>query len=238
MARALAGRPEVQAVLSLAGRTAVPLDLPIATRTGGFGGADGLAAYLAAAAIDVLVDATHPFAARMSATAAAVATRLGLPLIRLTRPGWQASVGDRWEEVDDMAAAAAALGPTRRHAFLTVGRLQLAAFAGAPQHRYLVRTIDPVGPGHGLRDALFVQARGPFAVEDEERTMRAQAIDVLVTKNSGGAAAAAKLEAARRLGLPVVLVRRPIETGATVADVAAVLVALDAHGSPRASRGV
>ena len=127
-----------------------------------------------------------------------------------------------------MAAVAAALGPVPRRVFLTIGRLQLAAFTPAPQHFYLVRTIDPVGPDHGLADAEFITARGPFSLADEEELMRRERMDVLVTKNSGGAASAAKLEAARRIGLPVILVRRPEEAGGAL-GISEAVEAIAAH---------
>jgi len=238
LARALAGRSSIDAVLSLAGRTAAPVSLPLLVRTGGFGGIPGLVNYLRASAIDVMVDATHPFAERMSGNAQAAAEQTGIPLIRLTRPAWQAQEGDRWTEVADMRAAAEALGEIPRRVFLTVGRLQLAAFARAPQHFYLVRTIDPVGAGHGLRAACFIEARGPFVTADEERLMREHGVEVLVTKNSGGTASAGKLEAARRLGLPVVLVRQPAGRQAAMSDIAEVIAALEAHHRLPALRGV
>jgi precorrin-6A/cobalt-precorrin-6A reductase len=238
LARALAGRSSVDAVLSLAGRTASPILPPLPLRTGGFGGIPGLVDYLRAEAIGVMVDATHPFAEQMSGNAQAAAAQTGIPLIRLTRPAWQAQEGDRWTEVADIKAAVDALGESPRRVFLTVGRLQLAAFARAPRHFYLVRTIDPVGAGHGLRAACFLEARGPFVAEDEERLMREHAVELLVTKNSGGTASAGKLEAARRLGLPVVLVRQPAGAGAAMSDIAEVIAAIEAHHTLPALRGV
>lgn len=221
----------------MAGRTAAPLELPIATRIGGFGGVTGLAAYLAAERIALLVDATHPFAAQMSGHARLACQQTGVPLIRLTRPAWTPANGEPWREVANMAAAAEALGPQPQRVFLTVGRLQLAAFAAAPQHHYVVRTIDPAGD-HGLQDARFIEARGPFSVDDEERLMRAHRITVLVTKNSGGAASADKLDAARRLDLPVILVRRPDEPGTAIHSVAEALAAIEAHRATATRRGV
>ncbi len=221
LASALAGRPDIAATLSLAGRVREPAPQPLPTRVGGFGGVAGLAAYLHAEGIALLVDATHPFAATMSANARGAARRAGVPLLDAGRGGWTPEADDRWREVDTMAEAAAALGPRPRRAFLTVGRLQLAAFAAAPLHHYLVRSIDPVGAGHGLADAAFVTARGPFPVEAEIELMRNHRIDVLVTKNSGGTASFAKIAAARSLGLPVVLVRPPGKAGRSVAEVLA-----------------
>ena len=215
-------------VLSLAGRTGAPVPQPVATRVGGFGGVAGLVAHLRAARIDVLVDATHPFAAQMSRHAREAAAVAGCRLLAVTRPAWVPQPGDDWREVATMAEAAAALGAAPRRAFLTVGRLQLAAFAAAPQHHYLVRSIDPVAPGHGLAQARFVAARGPFAAAAEERLMREHGTEVLVTKNSGGDASAAKLVAARRLGLSVILVARPLAAGVPL-GVEQAVAAIAAH---------
>ena len=228
LAQTLAGRGDLDARLSLAGRTREPAPQPLPTSVGGFGGADGLAAHLRAEAIDLLVDATHPFAARMSANARLAAGAAGVPLLRVGRPPWRAGPGDRWLEVADMPAAAAALGVTPRRVFLTVGRLQLAAFTHAPQHHYLVRTIDPPTTDHGLPDAMVIEARPPFDLATEHNLMVEHRVDALVTKNSGGAAAAPKLAAARALGLPVILVRRPAEADGTI-GVDEALAAIEAH---------
>jgi precorrin-6A/cobalt-precorrin-6A reductase len=238
LARALTQRPAIEAVVSLAGRTVSPVLLPLPVRTGGFGGIPGLVAYLRTQLIEFIVDATHPFAEQMSSNARAAAAQTGIPLIRLTRPAWRAQENDRWTEVDDMPSAVNALGECPRRVFLTVGRLQLAAFAHAPQHFYLVRTIDPVGDDHGLADARFIEARGPFLPECEERLMREHRIDVLVTKNSGGTASNGKLEAARRLGLEVILLRKPGELGDATSDIAKVIAVIEAHHARPALRGV
>ena len=212
-ARALAARiaelPDIDAVLSLAGRTREPRAQPIATRIGGFGGIDGLCAYLQGKRIERVMDATHPFAEQMSRHAAAACTRLGIPLLILTRVPWQRQPGDDWIEVADLEAAVRALGETPRRVFLTIGRLGLAAFACALQHFYLVRTIDPPDDLAALPQQELILARGPFAVADEERLMREASIDVLVTKNSGGRGTYAKMLAARRLGLPAIVVTSP-----------------------------
>ena len=226
LAAALAGRSDVAATLSLAGRVREPAPQPLPMRVGGFGGIEGLAAYLRDERVQLLVDATHPFAATISGNAREAARRAGVPLLDAGRPAWVPEEGDLWTEVDTMADAAAALGEAPRRAFLTVGRLQLAAFAAAPQHRYLVRSIDPVGEDHGLAAACFVTARGPFSIEDEAALMLAHRIDVLVTKNSGGTASVAKIEASRRLGLPIVLVRPPDGGGARL-GVEGALAAID-----------
>jgi precorrin-6A/cobalt-precorrin-6A reductase len=212
-ARALAARtaelPDIDAVLSLAGRTREPQAQPIATRIGGFGGIDGLCAYLRAERIERVIDATHPFAEQMSRHAAVACAPLGIPLLILTREPWRRQPGDDWTEVDDIDAAVRVLGEAPRRVFLTIGRLGLAPFAGAQQHFYLTRTIDPPDDLAGLPNHRLILARGPFALEDEERLMREASIDVLVTKNSGGRATYAKMLAARRLGLPAIIVTPP-----------------------------
>jgi precorrin-6A/cobalt-precorrin-6A reductase len=230
LARVLAGRKDLSPLLSLAGRTQNPAPAPIPTRTGGFGGVEGLAAFLREQKFDVLIDATHPFAAQISANARAASAASGVPLLVYSRPAWEAGAGDDWREVPDMAAAVAALGEKPRRAFLTQGRLQLAAFAAAPQHFYLVRAIDEPEELKLLPDHKFVSARGPFALEDERALMRAEKIDVLVTKNSGGGATAAKLIAARELGIPVIVVTRPASgDAAEAARLDDVLAWIEAH---------
>ena len=209
LARHIAGRNDLEPVLSLAGRTLNPVAPPIPYRTGGFGGVAGLKTYLAESGIDAVVDATHPFAAQMSIHAAEACNDLKLPLVQFTRAPWRPAEGDRWLPVPDMEAAAQALGAAPRRVLLTVGGLQLAAFAAAPQHYYVIRTIDPPEAAKSLPDHRLILARGPFALADEIALMRDERIDVLVTKNSGGGATEAKLEAARTLGIEVVMVERP-----------------------------
>jgi precorrin-6A/cobalt-precorrin-6A reductase len=205
----IAERDDIDAMLSLAGRTSSPVRPSIPFRIGGFGGAEGLADYLRSARVEAVVDATHPFARRISENAARACAAAAVPLLVLSRPAWTAGPGDRWTDVADAAEAAGALGSVRRTVFLTVGRLGLPAFASAPQHRYVVRTIDPPDGLEALPDHRLVLARGPFDVAEECALMREEAVEVLVTKNSGGAATGAKLAAARELGLPVVVIRRP-----------------------------
>jgi precorrin-6A/cobalt-precorrin-6A reductase len=223
LAAMLAGDARFAATLSLAGRTIAPRTGPLPTRVGGFGGADGLADWLRAEAVAALVNATHPFAARMSANAAAAARATGVPLLRLRRPPWEPQPGDDWREVADMAEAADALGQAPRRVLLTIGRNELAVFAArAPQHRYVIRSVDPP-PAEALPPhATVLTARGPFALEDEIALLREHGIEMVMTKNSGGTATEAKLAAARLLGLPVVMVARPPpEPGvATVPDAA------------------
>ena len=201
--------PGLQVITALAGRTSRPKLPQGELRSGGFGGVHGLATYIEAASIDLVVDATHPFAAQISRHAAAACAQTGRPFLMLARPPWQGAPGDRWIEVDSMSAAAAALAGMARRAFLTVGRQELAAFAVLEGHWFLVRVIEPPANGLPLRDYALVAARGPFTVEGETQLMREHRIEAVVSKNSGGAATYAKIAAARGLGLPVVMVRRP-----------------------------
>ncbi|MGY1632562.1 cobalt-precorrin-6A reductase [Geodermatophilus sp. SYSU D01186] len=206
-ARRLAGHlvaEGVDVVSSLAGRVAEPRLPPGAVRIGGFGGVDGLVAALDGVA--ALVDATHPFAATMTAHAAAAAAATGTPLLRLQRPGWTPQPGDDWRWVDSLDQAAAAVAGSAS-VFLTTGRQGLAAFAGLTG-RCLVRAVERPAPPLPER-VTVVLARGPFTVEEELALLREHDVDVVVTKDSGGGMTAAKLTAARQLGLPVVVVRRP-----------------------------
>ncbi len=239
LAGLLAGRGEIWSILSFAGRTKTPVAPPIPFRVGGFGGVEGLASYLARNSIDILVDATHPYAEQMSANARRAAARAGVPLIVLSRPPWLAEEGDFWTRVGDMDEAVKALGPEPRRVFLTIGRLQLDAFAIAPQHFYLIRAIDGLDPPPGLPRHRVILGRGPFEPEAEENLLRAEAIEVIVTKNSGGEATFAKILAARRLGLPVVIIERPQGVAEkALHDPAEALAFILRHEAPPAPRGV
>jgi precorrin-6A/cobalt-precorrin-6A reductase len=196
----------VDVLSSLAGRVADPVLPPGEVRIGGFGGAAGLTAWLRAHPVQAVVDATHPFAATMSASAAAAAEATGIPLLRVQRPGWTAEPGDDWRWVDSLEQAAAAVRGFGS-VFLTTGRKSLGAFAGLTAC-CLVRSVDPPAPPLPER-TVIVLARGPFTVEEELALFREHGIQAVVTKDSGGGMTAAKLTAARVLGLPVVLVRRP-----------------------------
>ena len=180
----------------------------MALRVGGFGGAAGLAAYLRAQQIDALIDATHPYAATISAHAATAAAATGIALLALRRPPWQPVAGDRWREVADRDAAMAAAGHAPRRIFLALGRQDLAAFEQAPQHEYLVRSVDPVPPLAVAR-AVYVCARGPFGEAEDKALLREHRIDLVIAKNSGGAATYGKIAAARSLGLEVIMIARP-----------------------------
>ncbi|MFD4830034.1 cobalt-precorrin-6A reductase [Streptomyces uncialis] len=196
---------------SLAGRVAAPRLPPGEVRIGGFGGAEGLAGWLVRERVDVLVDATHPFAGTMSFHAAGAARAAGVPLVALRRPGWEAVDGDDWRSAGSLAEAAALLPSLGSRVFLTTGRTGLAAFTGRPELDalwFLVRSVDPPEPPVPRRMDVLL-ARGPFALDGERALLAAHRIDVLVTKDSGGRATAPKLTAAREAGVPVVVVRRP-----------------------------
>lgn len=208
MARRLA-EAGVDAVYSYAGRTESPVAQPLPVRVGGFGGVQGLAAFLRAERITHVIDATHPFAAQMSRNAVEACAGPQLPLIALEREPWQATEGDRWTHVPDLAGAVAALGPAPRRVFLAIGRQTLDAFAAAPQHHYLLRLVDQPTEPFPLPLAEAVIARGPFTVEGDRALLTEHHIDVVVSKNAGGLGAEAKLAAARELGVPVILIDRP-----------------------------
>jgi precorrin-6A/cobalt-precorrin-6A reductase len=207
LARALAGDARFDARLSLAGRTQTPAASPLPRRSGGFGGAQGLAAYLDAEGIEALVVAVHPFAAQMRRNAVAAVRLRPTPLLIIDRPPWTPLPGDQWTFTPDTTAAARALGQAPRRVWLTVGRQDLAPFAGQAQHSYLVRSIDP--PAEAPAGAELILDRGPFTEAAERRLMSDRGVEVVVTKNAGGDATSAKLAAARALGLEVVMVDRP-----------------------------
>ncbi len=216
MARALADAG-VEAVYSYAGRTEAPVAQPLPVRVGGFGGVEGLVGYLRAEGISHVIDATHPFAAQMSRNAVEACVEAGVALIALEREPWQAGAGDHWTHVPDLAGAVVALGEAPRRVFLAIGRQNLSAFAGAPQHQYLLRLVDPPTGALPLPRAEAVIARGPFDVEGDRALLKDHRIEVIVAKNAGGAGAEAKLVAARELGLPVVLIDRPLVPSRQVA---------------------
>jgi precorrin-6A/cobalt-precorrin-6A reductase len=214
----------IDVTTSLAGRTERPNPLPGRLRIGGFGGAAGITDYLAEHAFDRLIDATHPFAAQISTAARLACEAAGVPRLILLRPPWQRHPRDRWIEVEDMAAAAAIVGQFGRRAFLTVGAGEIACFAAVDGVHFLVRLVDPPRRPLPLRCCRVILGRGPFSLAEERRRLEDHAIDVLVCKASGGAATEAKIVAARELGLPVVMVRRPPrEPGEAVETVGAAL---------------
>ncbi|MEV6975242.1 cobalt-precorrin-6A reductase [Kitasatospora sp. NPDC093806] len=235
LAAALAEVAGLRATSSLAGRVAEPRLPAGEVRIGGFGGPDGLAAWLRAERVAAVVDATHPFAAVMSGNAAAAAAATGVPLLALRRPGWAPVPGDDWHPVASLADAAALLPALGRRVLLTSGRQGIAAFAHLDGLHFVARSVDPPEPP--LPASLDVLLdRGPFTLDGERAVLREHRIDVVVTKDSGGAATAPKLTAARELGLPVVVVTRPpLPAGVPVAEtVPAALAWLAARGlTPR-----
>ncbi|WP_017240266.1 cobalt-precorrin-6A reductase [Streptomyces sp. SS] len=210
-ARALAGllhgSGEVRVTSSLAGRVASPRLPAGEVRIGGFGGVDGLVDWIRAHAVDAVIDATHPFAEHISFNAARAAATAHVPLLALRRPGWVPEDGDDWRSVASLEQAAHALDGLGDRVFLTTGRLGLASFAACPQW-FLVRSVDAPDTPMPARTEVLLD-RGPFSLDDERELIRHHRIDVLVTKDSGGAATAPKLTAAREAGVPVVVVRRP-----------------------------
>ncbi|MBB3463003.1 precorrin-6A/cobalt-precorrin-6A reductase [Rhizobium sp. BK377] len=239
LAAALAAREDLDILLSLAGRTQAPANQPVPVRIGGFGGAEGLANFLTTGGYHLLVDATHPFAERISANAAIAAERTGIGALALVRPEWVPEAGDHWHVVADIPAAIVALGPAPRRVFMATGRQGAHHAEVAPQHFYLVRSVDPVDPPLALADVEYLLDRGPFTLEGEIELMRQYRIDAVVTKNSGGRAAYAKIEAARLLGLKVVVIARaPAASMASVETVEAALEAIDHLVSTAMKRGV
>ncbi|WP_242128339.1 cobalt-precorrin-6A reductase [Sphingobium sp. Sx8-8] len=208
LASALAERGE-RAVLSYAGRTGQPRAQPVPVRVGGFGGVAGLVDYLRGEGVTHLVDATHPFAATMSGHAVAAAREAGIAHIMLTRPPWVAGEGDRWTHVPDISAAVDALGGKAKRIMLALGRMHVDRFGAQPQHHYLLRFVDAPDQAPALPRHSLIVDRGPFTVDGDMGLMREHGIELIVSKNAGGDGAEAKLTAARRLGLSVLMIDRP-----------------------------
>jgi precorrin-6A/cobalt-precorrin-6A reductase len=243
LTRLLAADSRFEATISLAGRTANPKVQPVRTRIGGFGGSDGLVTWLKQDATQAVIDATHPYADQISSNAVAACARLAIPLASIARPPWQPQPGDRWIAVTSAEAAADALGPEPRRVFLTLGRLELGAFARRPHHHYIARTIDPPEAVALPPDIRLLFSRGPFDRDREMALLEREKIDVLVSKNSGGAATYAKIEAARSLGISVVMIARPNKMrGHAVESAGAAMIWLEqrlAHRTtPCSARGV
>ncbi|MDE0209557.1 MAG: cobalt-precorrin-6A reductase [Boseongicola sp.] len=199
----------LRATFSYAGRVAKPIAQPLPTRVGGFGGATGLVDYLKDHSVTHLIDATNPFAAQISRNAVAACATAGVPLIALARPPWTPRPGDRWTRVPDTVGAAKSIGSTPRRVFLAIGRTEVPVFEVAPQHHYLLRFVDipkerPTLPRHDV-----IVDRGPFAEATERNLLESHRIDLLVSRNAGGEGARAKIDAARELGLPILMIDRP-----------------------------
>lgn len=238
LARLLAGDRRFETTLSLAGRTSAPLAQPVATRTGGFGGVDGQVRYLRDHAIDAVIDATHPYAAQISANAVAASTEAGVALASLVRAPWQRQQGDLWQDVASSQAAAARLGNAPRRVFLSLGRQDLHLFAAAPQHHYVARLIEPPQQTELPPDLVLLRQRGPFDLGGERRLLLDERIDVIVAKNSGGEATYPKIAAARALSLPVVMIARPDKPAGHVVTSAGAAVEWLVHARAPSRRGV
>ncbi|EPE94993.1 cobalt-precorrin-6A reductase [Rhizobium grahamii] len=239
LAQALAATGRYEILLSLAGRTQKPVCQPVPFRMGGFGGAEGLASFLGKGDFDLLIDATHPFATRMSINASQACKAAQIPALALRRPEWSEEPQDRWTHVASVADAIDALGPSPRRAFLAIGRQEAHLAEARPQHFYLVRSVDPVDPPLALPDVELILDRGPYVVENEIALLKAKRIDAVVTKNSGGSATYAKIAAARLLGIEVIMVRRA--ESADMQRLATVELILSAVGHlfpPSRKRGV
>ncbi|UUU20165.1 cobalt-precorrin-6A reductase [Streptomyces sp. DSM 40750] len=208
LAELLHDTSDLRLTSSLAGRVASPRLPPGEVRVGGFGGAEGLAAWLREHRVDALIDATHPFAGTMSFHAARAAAATHVPLLALRRPGWVPADGDDWHDAASLEEAATLLPALGRRVFLTTGRMGLATFAALDDLWFLVRSVDAPEAPHPARMEVLLD-RGPFTLDGERELLRRHRVDVVVTKDSGGAATAPKLTAAREAGLPVVVVRRP-----------------------------
>ena len=209
LARQLAADPGIELIVSLAGRVNDLPDLPGRLRVGGFGGVEGLTAFLLAEKITRVIDATHPFAKAISAHAEVACLAAKIPLERRERPLWRRRPGDRWHWADDLPMAARMAARMGRRILLTTGKGSIAPFARFGGPAYVVRLIEPPAKPLGFSQAAIVLGRGPFSLEDEMALMRRFAVDLLVTKASGGRATEAKLTAARLLKIPVILVKRP-----------------------------
>lgn len=200
---------QVDAVFSYAGRTNNPVEPPLPTCVGGFGGVDGLRQFLRDEGITHVVDATHPFAAQISHNAVVACEDEGVELCALERGPWRNKPGDSWRHVSNMAEAIEALPDSPRRIFLAIGRQHVAEFAAKPQHHYLLRLVDAPEGDLPVPDASVVLARGPFDLAGDRALLQEHKIDLIVAKNSGGVGARAKLDAARELGIPVILIDRP-----------------------------
>ena len=234
LARAVERRRGLKVISSLAGRTREPAPLPGATRSGGFGGIEGLIRFIREEKIDVVVDATHPYAEQISRHAVVASRSTGVPLVRLERPPWPRQSGDRWALVDSVTEAARVCPDYGRRTFLTVGGKELQAFANMERMWFLVRLVEPPLEPLPLLHSQVVTGRGPFSAEEERKLLQQHRVDMIVAKNSGGDATYGKIAAARSLGLPVILVRRPVPpfdlpASATFSAVEEVIAWLDNH---------
>lgn len=200
---------KLNATLSYAGRVERVKPQPIPTRSGGFGGAEGLAQYIQSNNITHLIDATHPFAAQISGNAITAARSLALPYCAFTRPAWQPQSDDDWQIIPSLEAAIDWLERPAMRVMLAIGRQYLSAFEAQPHHHYLLRLVDPPITPPNFPNHQIVISRGPFTLASDLELLKQHHIEVIISKNSGGEGARAKLDAARQLGLQVVMIERP-----------------------------
>lgn len=203
------GDPALEVITSLAGRTRAPIVPAGVLRRGGFGGVDGLSQFLTQKGVDIVIDATHPYAAQISANAAAACEALNVPLLRIDRPAWTPQSGDRWHRVPDADHAARLLPQLGRRALVTIGAQGLAPFAALRDVKLVIRLIELPDPSLSFGMAVILRQRGPFSIEEERALFHQHCISVLVTKNAGGGDTAPKLAAAREAGIPVIMIDRP-----------------------------
>ncbi|MFH1804142.1 MAG: cobalt-precorrin-6A reductase [Pseudomonadota bacterium] len=220
LANRLAATGRFDVTLSLAGRTEHPAqpDDAVQLRRGGFGGATGLADWVRTHNIDLLIDATHPFAANITAHAAQAIQQTGIPGFAIRRPVWERQDGDCWQAAQNVAEATSLLGDVPRRVFLAIGRQEIAAFAKASHHHYVIRSVDPIPLPPPLQNAICITARGPFDVVQETDLLHTHRIEVIVCKNSGGTATYGKIAAARALGIDVIMIERPQTSGLATAS--------------------
>lgn len=216
-------------LLSLAGRTKNPLAQPVPTRIGGFGGADKMAIFLKNSRFDLVIDATHPYAAGISTNAAHACAAVNIPLLALRRAEWLTETGDQWIVAASVSDAVQLLGTKPRRVFVALGRNELLPFEMAPQHDYLIRSVDPIEPPLALPRVHYITDRGPFDRDAELQLLIDQRIDVIISKNSGGSASYGKIVAARQLGLPVIMIARPDLPEMTSAATIAAMIDLVGH---------
>ena len=205
-------KTDVKAIISYAGRVERIRPQPIEKRIGGFGGVDGLARYISDNQISHVIDATHPFAARMSHNAVEACHQTGTPLAALTRPAWVKESGDKWHHVPDINGAVQALDSmarTPRRIMLAIGRMHIDQFTCQPNHFYLLRLVDAPDEAPDFADYALAVSRGPFTFEADKALLEQHQIDLVISKNAGGKGAYAKIEAARALGLEVIMIDRP-----------------------------
>lgn len=220
LAAKVANMTGIEAIASLAGATREPVTPVGNVRVGGFGGVAGLVNYLREIQIDVLIDATHPFANQISENAAQAAKEVGISRLLLNRPPWEKLPGDNWLEVENNIDAAAALENQSQRVFLTIGRQEISTFAHLQNIWFLMRMIDPPKADSVIPNGVILYDKGPFSLEKERDILIQYSIDTIVSKNSGGNATYSKIIAARELGIKVIMVKRPpVPAGEEVPDV-------------------